>query len=157
MSNLKAMKFKINSPEHSKQIQEKLFELGYYWGISGKSVLHTGRPALYANYFGDETLTYSTCLGDFEDRGDYNCVEYFLVNGKFITADEYFVYPETTYEPLPDEGHPVPTITPRVEFLRQRVSEILAAMTRFNELKMVPPNDWHEELEEIFMEIRNHA
>lgn len=241
MSNLKAMKFKINSPEHSRQIQEKLFKLGYFWGMSGKMVQYTDRPALYANYFGDKTLTHSHTLEDFEDVGDFNCVEYFLVNGKFITADEYFVYPKTTftagmnlydpkdkttYEPLPECSeetyeevvngvsvriplkykHPkteadaaakesfikcipstygaggggkgtgslkfvvpenisqvnvdviqTPTITPRVEFLRQRVSEVLAAMTRFNDLKMVPPSEWIEELEEIFMEIRNHA
>lgn len=80
--------------------------------------------------------------------------EHFLVKGEFVTKD-YWTYPETTYEPLPVEEPSAPTITPRVEFLRQRVSEILAAMTRFNDLKMVPPSEWHLELEDIFEEIKN--
>ena len=31
MSQFKAMKFRVDSPEHSKKIQEKLFEMGYKW------------------------------------------------------------------------------------------------------------------------------
>lgn len=31
MSKFKAMKFKVNSPEHSEQIQKCLFQLGYMW------------------------------------------------------------------------------------------------------------------------------
>ena len=31
MTQFKAMKFRVESPEHSKKIQKKLFEMGYRW------------------------------------------------------------------------------------------------------------------------------
>jgi hypothetical protein len=47
MNNFKNMKFRVNSPEHSKQIQELLFELGYSWGSVGKFTIHINQPYLY--------------------------------------------------------------------------------------------------------------
>jgi len=35
---MKDMQFKVHSPEHSKAIQERLFELGYEWGSCGKMI-----------------------------------------------------------------------------------------------------------------------
>ncbi len=32
----KAMKFKVTSPEQSKEIQEALFSMGYVWGVRSK-------------------------------------------------------------------------------------------------------------------------
>lgn len=35
------MKFRVNSPEHSKEIQEALFEMGYKWSSHGTNVMFT--------------------------------------------------------------------------------------------------------------------
>lgn len=44
------MKFRVNSPEHSKQIQEHLFTLGYLWVSESHAVVEkTDKPFLYAN------------------------------------------------------------------------------------------------------------
>ncbi len=45
---MKAMKFRVESPEHSRQIQERLFEMGYSWS-SGKKVAHIDKKYLYTN------------------------------------------------------------------------------------------------------------
>lgn len=42
-TEFKAMKFRVDSPEHSKQIQERLFEMGYKWLISKKEVCYADR------------------------------------------------------------------------------------------------------------------
>jgi hypothetical protein len=47
--NNEQMKFKVLSPSHSNNIQLKLFELGYTWNNSSKTVMHTTMPFLYAN------------------------------------------------------------------------------------------------------------
>lgn len=39
--DFKNMKFKVSSPEHSKEIQEALFEMGYEWSSYGKQVMFT--------------------------------------------------------------------------------------------------------------------
>lgn len=46
---MKAMKFRVESPEHSRQIQERLFEMGYKWkGEKECRVEKTKEPFLYA-------------------------------------------------------------------------------------------------------------
>lgn len=48
-SVLKHMKFRVNSPEHSKQIQKHLFTLGYKWKLETHAVVEkTNEPFLYA-------------------------------------------------------------------------------------------------------------
>lgn len=49
MSGFKKMKFSIKDEEHSKQIQEMLFKLGYGWGIDSKAKEY--RSGRLANYF----------------------------------------------------------------------------------------------------------
>lgn len=43
---MKAMKFRVHSPEHSEAIQERLFKLGYSW-FSGKNTQFQDKPFLY--------------------------------------------------------------------------------------------------------------
>lgn len=55
MNEFKAMKFRVKSPEHSKKIQEKLFEMGYRWygqygGIQMFDKLNS--PYLFTDEFG---------------------------------------------------------------------------------------------------------
>ena len=54
MSKFKEMKFQVNSPEHSKKIQEKLFEMGYRWW-SGREVRYVNSPYLFTNMCGTIT------------------------------------------------------------------------------------------------------
>lgn len=49
MKKLIDMKFRVNSPEHSEEIQRELFRLGYKWPKSLKEVTHTQMIFLYAN------------------------------------------------------------------------------------------------------------
>ena len=48
----RAMKFRVNNPEHSRVVQQVLFDLGYGWFIGGKSVDHTNVPHIYAESTG---------------------------------------------------------------------------------------------------------
>jgi len=83
MSNV-AMKFRVKDEQHSKEIQEKLFSLGYKW-YSGDDAQFTKQPFLYAA--DDEMLiTYS----DSYDEDYFNlephtlCV---LLDGEFVPVD----------------------------------------------------------------------
>lgn len=151
MSKLKAMKFKVNSPEHSKEIQEKLFEMGYEW-CNGKKPLFTDSPALYAGYFEDNSITHSYEVGeDFDDVGDYNCTEHFLIEdaqGKRFVTKDYWTQPVTKTKP------PL-GIVPRNIFLHQRNIEILKAAQRCLEANCLIPNEWLYELQNNLEEIKN--
>lgn len=59
------MKFRVNSPEHSEEIQRELFRLGYEWFMTG-GIIHTESPVLYARSTGH--ITYD----DLEDEFDLN-------------------------------------------------------------------------------------
>ena len=65
MNKLQNMKIRINSQEHSKQVQECLFRLGYCWVDGSKVVLHEDSNALYCSDDGD--ITY----GGWEDGDDW--------------------------------------------------------------------------------------
>lgn len=53
MSTFKAMKFRVESPEHSKQIQEALFELGYGYIQDGHKLLPLHLSFIYTESNGD--------------------------------------------------------------------------------------------------------
>jgi hypothetical protein len=57
----KAMKFRVESPEHSKEIQEALFSMGYGWEQYGKEVkwIEDGNTYIYLNTDEDGILTRS--------------------------------------------------------------------------------------------------
>lgn len=63
---MKNMKIKINSPEHSKQVQEALFALGCMWAGYDEltDVKHTARDQLYVNYCGNQTFRIAYGAGD---------------------------------------------------------------------------------------------
>ena len=48
MSQLKAMKFRVESPEHSEKIQKKLFKMGYKW-YCGPILQFLDAPFLFAD------------------------------------------------------------------------------------------------------------
>jgi hypothetical protein len=90
-----AMKFRVNSPEHSEQIQKKLFEMGYKWA-GNASLQHTDKPAIFAGFWGKKEMTYASDFHGFEDEGKYNCQEYILTpQNTFVKRSEYYKQPET--------------------------------------------------------------
>ena len=48
MSQLKAMKFRVESPEHSEKIQKRLFKMGYKWYV-GPILQFLDAPFLFAD------------------------------------------------------------------------------------------------------------
>ena len=88
----KNMKFRVNSPEHSKEIQEALFEMGYGWKQYGKKVM-----------FAD---SFPPCDWLYTDNGGHlwriDCKEDFLACS-FITAQEHTVETTKSYKLIPVE------------------------------------------------------
>jgi hypothetical protein len=82
---MEAMKFKVVSPEHSAQIQKKLFAEGYAWSGYNKEVLHDKARHLFAK---DACITYE--MEDVEYFKDHPNEEYVLVDGNFVKAEEQF-------------------------------------------------------------------
>lgn len=44
----KAMKIRIKDEEHSRLVQEALFEMGYKWMLSGEGAKYTNEPYVFA-------------------------------------------------------------------------------------------------------------
>lgn len=65
MEELFMMKFRINDEEHSRQVQEHLFSLGYFWGFWEKQVLYTKAPYIYTQK--GRLLCYGTISKDFDE------------------------------------------------------------------------------------------
>lgn len=65
---MKNFKIRVKSPEHSKLIQEKLFEMDYKWG-QGKIVSYTDKPFLYVQQNGRH-LTYGVMENEFICNSD---------------------------------------------------------------------------------------
>lgn len=85
------MKFKVNSPEHSKEIQEALFEIGYKWcvyGSQGATIMNTETPTLYT--YDDGSIMY--------DSSDYES-EYRMFNSS--ENQEYTVETTKFYKLIP--------------------------------------------------------
>jgi hypothetical protein len=64
--DFKNMKFRVSSPEHSKEIQEALFEMGYKWFSGGEVVLHTEYNFLYT--CDDGFITYRNVERNFKEK-----------------------------------------------------------------------------------------
>lgn len=71
MSNFKNMKFRVNNPEHSKQIQEALFELGYAWRKGGENVHCNWADYLYSS--SDGKLTVGVFDNMFKENKNTEC------------------------------------------------------------------------------------
>lgn len=53
----KAMKFRVKNPEHSKAIQERLFEMGYKWSGDSDSIIQKLDSDFLFAYKSDMTIT----------------------------------------------------------------------------------------------------
>ncbi len=91
---MKAMKFKIEYPENSKQIQEKLFEMGYEWASAGQVVKQLDSPCLYTS--GRDITFSSDSKGTYVFFDQHRNEEHWLVNGEFVDAS-YWKQPTTAH------------------------------------------------------------
>ena len=71
----KNMKFRVKDEDHSKQIQEYLFSLGYHWGEHGRSVDYTDAPFLFTNRRGYISQTYNSSYGENNEYPEYRLKE----------------------------------------------------------------------------------
>lgn len=88
---MKAMKFKVSSPEHSEKIQAKLFEEGYAWRGFDKTVLYKDARHLFA---ADGVITYEMSGNEYFEDPRYK--EYVLTPfGSLMSVTDYYKQPET--------------------------------------------------------------
>lgn len=81
---MKQMKIRINSPEHSEQVQKALFELGYEWQSDGQQVRNTLDLYLFTGSWQPEHIT---CSCEEETFNNKNFPEYVLQNGTLVPAN----------------------------------------------------------------------
>jgi len=69
---MKAMKFRVKNEEHSKAIQERLFEMGYRWEYDGNGTLiPDGVKGIYAHT--DGCLSFSILGDNFNNKPHLEC------------------------------------------------------------------------------------
>lgn len=66
MKTFKKMKMRVNNPEHSKAVQEWLFEQGYHWQVFSKNISLTDKKYLFTGSRSDTHITCSGSVYDFE-------------------------------------------------------------------------------------------
>lgn len=71
----KNMKFRVKDEEHSKQIQEYLFSLGYHWDDRARGVDYTDAVFLFTNRRGYISQTYNSGYGENHEHPEYQLKE----------------------------------------------------------------------------------
>jgi hypothetical protein len=147
-----AMKFRVNSPEHSEQIQKKLFEMGYKWALSGASVIETNAKYLWAGSLGDKYITHG-----YNDEDFFNAhpVEEYLLTpqGTFAKREDYYKQPETNCKCFVCEDQRQNAelyaahdgLKPKKIHDQQRLLEIIDAMSRYASTGNAIPAEWFAE------------
>lgn len=93
MSQLKAMKFRVESPEHSEKIQKKLFKMGYKWR-GGPILLNLHTPFfLFASENSELGWSNNPEYFESEDVGKYQEMQ--LVE---VTTCDFVPVPKSTPE-----------------------------------------------------------
>lgn len=87
----KSMKFLVNTPEQSREIQEALFSMGYKWASGAKNVIHTD----FVGYIKTNVSGSFVCI-DIATR--MTTPEY-----KIKTTKSYELVPVVTEKPLKEE------------------------------------------------------
>jgi hypothetical protein len=129
------MKFKVESVEHSKAIQDALFALGYKWAGNDAYHKHEDARYLFADINGERGyITY--VHADDSYFNDSPNVEHFLVDGEFVTK-------------APVIERPPLGLKPRSIHERMRLLEILEAMHRYVKADKKIPSEWHDEFNDL--------
>ena len=71
----KNMKFRVKDEDHSKQIQEYLFSLGYRWDDRFRGVDYTDSVFLFTNLRGYISQTHSSGFGENHEHPEYRLKE----------------------------------------------------------------------------------
>jgi len=74
---MQEFKIKIHNPEHSKAVQERLFELGYEWAENKKNVSYLS--SAYITTYGIGNMLHGNALTNFQDS-----------NKKQVTLDDLY-------------------------------------------------------------------
>lgn len=95
----KDMKFRVRTPDHSKAIQEKLFEMRIGWSGDDFTVKHTDRPFLYAE---GQYLTFGGSGQFFTEDPNTECI--LTKDGKIVPLvdKDGFIYWEGGECPVPE-------------------------------------------------------
>jgi hypothetical protein len=145
---MKAMKFRVESPEQSSLIQERLFEMGYEWNFSNtsnksnKTISYIGSPFILAK---DGRLTHCsdgvvfsnkphqlTTIQDIQwqpkqgemievshSGTDWEQEEFFCMDGKIIVCkSSNYTYPAFNY------ARPINTIQREIDELQAKIDEL---------------------------------
>lgn len=131
----KQIKIRIRDEEHSRQVQNVAFKLGYGW--SGTEMFHqyVSKEALFFEKMGYSDRSYIT-YSDAEYFAESDHAEYKLVGDEFV--------PVETPEVAPPLG-----LRPRYVVEAIRIQEILSACTRYTEAAKTIPTLWLDELREL--------
>lgn len=85
MEQFKKMKMRINNPEHSKAVQEWLFEQGYSWG-DGKRIKYTDSNYLFTNAHNNMGITHTN------DEEEFKNIAYEEINVQHLDPHLYSVH-----------------------------------------------------------------
>lgn len=138
-------KFRVNSPEHSKEIQNALFDLGYDWRMGGdKTYRHVYDEFLFC----DDVHTYRNKSISFCSTEEFfvnnENTEAWIVNGKIVTVHPASL-PKETIQPKEVVKSPL-GLRPKHIVDSERTAEILQAMFRYNSDNIAIPSEWLTEL-----------
>lgn len=144
----KAMKFRVKNPDHSKAIQERLFEMGYKWFCNGKKVSHQNAFYLVTTDYGN--IEYGTSLDRFIDSAKTETtleeitewtpkqgemIEVETQTGKWSTRNLIMKYNGEFLCELPNGGffsysnaRPINPIRREIEELKARLNELEAKL-----------------------------
>lgn len=145
MNNLKAMKFRVESPEHSEKIQRALFCQGYRWLTNPLTLQHTDATFLHTIF----TLSGHGRYIDYaEDEHWFNVdkkdvPEYVLFEGHFVRKDNMATCVEAA------EERPPLGLRPKSVVNALRIREVVDAIHRYVYTDKVVPGEWLEELQEL--------
>jgi hypothetical protein len=165
------MKFRVNSPEHSEQIQKKLFEMGYRWQGYSAKVQDQSAKLLIAGGFGEKDICITRLMGERGDEqffNEFKAEEYILSpQNTFVKRSDYYKQPETKSVEKQDVPYVYSysnetfnvyldkELLPKEEHQRLRKMDILRAMLKKLEQKEDVPDEWHEELNQLMWERQN--
>lgn len=138
MPKFTAMKFKVNDPEHSKQIQECLFKLGYRWCCGYKSVQHITMYYLFTEEDGLITHGfYDTAAYNRDKNKETTLEELQAMLGDVVKVNEQ--------EPVDDsipEHNTDNTMTQFLHQLQKRITSVNLAISIYSDrIELVDENN----------------
>lgn len=137
-NKMKAMKFRVRDEQHSKEIQEALFEEGYSWHIEDVKLFMLSAEYLFANvYSTNKYITYGNTYIDFQNQPCEECV---VTNGVISSV--------ACKQTQQAKNMPI-GLRPKAIAEALRKVEVLEAIVRYVEAAEKVPQEWLEEFIEL--------